>query len=187
MKKVAVLLADGFEEIEALTCVDVLRRANIQCDMLGLSSLMVSGSHHITVQADRLLEANMDEYDMLVLPGGMPGAVNLRDNETLISLIKRFNTNPDKFIAAICAAPIVLEKAGIIENRSITSYPSASYTELFSKADYQSKIVVVDDHLITSRGPATSLAFAFKLVELLNGDSSKLKDSMLYQMLIDSF
>ncbi len=186
MKKVAVLLADGFEEIEALTVVDVLRRGNIQCDMISLSALTVNGSHHITVITDRVLSENMDEYDMLVLPGGLPGATNLRDNEKLIALIQQFNADPSKYIAAICAAPIVLEKAGIIDNRSITSYPSPSYIELFTKADYQSNIVVVDHHLITSRGPATSLAFAFTLVDILNGDSSKLKESMLYTMLIDS-
>jgi 4-methyl-5(b-hydroxyethyl)-thiazole monophosphate biosynthesis len=135
MKKVAVLLADGFEEIEALTVVDVLRRANIHCDMVSIASLNVTGSHKIEVVADRIITENMNEYDMVVLPGGLPGATNLRDNQDVIALIKQFNNDSSKYIAAICAAPIVLEKAGIIERRSITSYPSPSYIELFAKAN----------------------------------------------------
>ena len=122
MKKVAVMLADGFEEIEALTVVDIIRRANITCDMFSVSSMEVKGAHDIVVKVDKLISEEVKEYDVIVLPGGMPGATNLRDNEEVIGLVKWFNDNK-KIVAAICAAPIVLGKAGIIEGKKVTSYP----------------------------------------------------------------
>lgn len=102
MKKVAVMLADGFEEIEALTVVDIIRRANITCDMFSVSSMEVKGAHDIVVKADKLISEEVKEYDVIVLPGGMPGATNLRDNEEIIALVKWFNDNK-KIVAAICA------------------------------------------------------------------------------------
>ena len=121
MKKVAVMLANGFEEIEALTVVDIIRRANITCDMFSISGMEVKGAHDIVVKADKLISEEVKEYDVIVLPGGMPGATNLRDNEEVIDLVKWFNDNK-KIVAAICAAPIVLGKAGIIEGKKVTSY-----------------------------------------------------------------
>lgn len=184
MKKVAVLLADGFEEIEALTVVDVLRRAGIMCDMVSISKENVCGSHNIEVKSDKLLGEDIKEYDMVVLPGGLPGADNLAQNNKVIETIKEFNENASKYVAAICASPaVVLPVAGIEENRYVTSYPDEEYEKILEKANYVDELVVVDGNLITSRGPATTLLFAYKLVDVLGGDSSKLKEGMLWNKL----
>lgn len=186
MKKVAVFLAEGFEEGESLFVIDILRRAGFKCDSVSIHEEMVKGSHDIVVKADQIISDEIKEYDMIVLPGGLPGAINLRDNEKVIELVKYFDKTPGKFIAAICAAPIVLEKAGVIKDRKITSYPGEKYSTLFKDAHYVEDIVAVDDHLITSRGPATTLPFAYALVDVLGGDSSILKQGMLYNMLRES-
>ncbi|MBU3156507.1 DJ-1 family glyoxalase III [Clostridium estertheticum] len=186
MKKVAVFLAEGFEEGEALFVVDVLRRAGFQCNLISINEEMVKGSHGIVVLADKIISDEIKEYDMIVLPGGLPGAKNLRDDERVIELVKYFDKVPEKFVAAICAAPMILEKAGIIKGRTVTSYPGEEYTTLLKDANYVEDIVVVDDHLITSRGPASVLPFAYTLVDVLGGNSSLLKQEMLYNMVRES-
>lgn len=184
MKKVALLLANGFEEGEALFVVDILRRANIACDMVSIKDKNVTGSHSITVLADKVIqEIHSNDYDMIVLPGGQPGADNLRDSKEVITLIQEMNQK-NKFIAAICAAPQVLEKAGIIQNKKVTSYPAEKYREILKESNYQESLVVVDGNIITSRGPATTLPFAYQLVEILGGNSKELKEKMLYNDLI---
>lgn len=184
MKKVAVLLADGFEEIEALTVVDVLRRARITCDMVSIKNQTVCGTHNIEVNADKIIDENIKDYNMVVLPGGLPGADNLAQNEKVLEVIRNFNNDDTKYIAAICASPaIVLSKAGIEENRYITSYPDAEYEKMLEKANYVDELVVVDNNLITSRGPATALLFAYKLVDILGGNSKVLKEGMLWNKL----
>lgn len=115
MVKVAVILAQGFEEIEALTVVDVLRRANITCDMVGFEE-QVTGSHAIQVRADHVFDGDLSDYDMIVLPGGMPGSAHLRDNQTLIQELQSFEQEGKK-LAAICAAPIALNQAEILKNK----------------------------------------------------------------------
>lgn len=188
MKKVAVFLADGFEEIEALTVVDVLRRAKIKCDMVSITEdLNVKGTHDILVKADRVMGDDLKEYDMLVMPGGLPGASNLAKCEKLIELIKEFNKNDEKYIAAICASPAyVLPKAGIETDRYITSYPGEDLEKRLENASYVDELVSVDANLITSRGPATAMLFAYKLVELLGGNQEELKEGMLYNMLMQA-
>ena len=186
MKKVAVFLAEGFEEGEALFVVDVLRRAEFQCNLVSINEEMVKGAHGIMVLADKIISDEIKEYDMIVLPGGLPGATNLRDDERVIELVKYFDKAPKKFVAAICAAPMILEKAGIIKGRTVTSYPGEEYTTLLKDANYVEDIVVVDDHLITSRGPASVLPFAYTLVDVLGGNSSLLKQGMLYNMVKES-
>ncbi len=180
-KKVAILLANGFEEGEALLVVDILRRGNIICDIISIGEEMVTGSHQITIKSDYTIkEIKKDTYDMIVLPGGQPGADNLRDEKEVINWVKDFNEKK-KWIAAICAAPQVLEKAGIITNRKVTSYPNEKYKEILKKSNYvDDEIVVVDDNIITSRGPATTFPFAYMLLEKLGGDSKSLKKAMLY-------
>ncbi|MFR5749451.1 MAG: DJ-1/PfpI family protein, partial [Thomasclavelia spiroformis] len=111
MKKVAVLFHDGFEVLEALSVVDVMTRANVTCTMVGMDKLEVESSHHIKVVMDCLCDENIETYDALVIPGGLPGATNLRDDKRVIDLVQKFN-NTNKIVAAICAGPIVLEKAG---------------------------------------------------------------------------
>ena len=181
MSKVAVILANGFEEIEALTVVDVMRRANITCHMVGFED-KVTGSHAIQVLADRVFDGNLSEYDMIVLPGGMPGAAHLRDNEQLVSELQRFEET-DKKVAAICAAPIALNRAGLLEGRNFTCYDGVQ--EQIADGHYHKETVVVDGNIITSRGPATALAFAYHLVETLGGDAKALRDGMLYTDLFE--
>ncbi len=186
MKNVAVLLAEGFEEIEALTVVDVLRRAKINCDLISIDKEKVVGAHNIVVEADKLINDDIDNYDMLVFPGGLLGAENLSKNLKVIETIRKFDKLQDKFIAAICASPaMVLTAAGIEEDRYITSYPGDEFENLLKKSNYVDELVVVDGNLITSRGPATSLLFAYKIVDVLGGDSNSLKKGMLWDRLED--
>ena len=177
MAKVAVILADGFEEIEALTVVDVLRRANITCHMVGFEA-QVTGSHAIQVQADRVFDGDLSDYDMIVLPGGMPGSANLRDHELLIAELQKCE-QAGKRIAAICAAPIVLNRAGLLKDKEFTCYDGVQ--EQIVDGHYLKETVVVDGQITTSRGPATALAFAYNLVEQLGGDANGLREAMLYR------
>ena len=177
MAKVAVILANGFEEIEALTVIDVLRRANISCDMVGFEE-QVTGSHDIQVTADRVFDGDLSDYDLLVLPGGMPGSANLRDNQALISEIQAFNQEGKK-ISAICAAPIALHQAGVLKDKHFTCYDGVQ--EQIADGIYQKETVVVDGNLTTSRGPSTALAFAYELVDQLGGDAESLRVGMLYR------
>ena len=181
MPKVAVILANCFEEIEALTVVDVLRRANITCHMVGFED-KVTGSHAIQVLADRVFDGNLSEYDMIVLPGGMPGSAHLRDNEQLVSELQRFEETGKK-VAAICAAPIALNRAGLLEGRNFTCYDGVQ--EQIADGHYHKETIVVDGNIITSRGPATALAFAYHLVEILGGDAESLRNGMLYTDLFE--
>lgn len=184
MSSVVLFLADGFEEIEAITVADVLRRADIKCDICGLSSITVKGSHGIEVKCDKVLEKiNDSDYEALVLPGGMPGAKNLKENNKLVKLVSSFYKQ-GKIVAAICAAPMVLDAAGIIKGKTITSYPGLELSE----CDYVEKVVAEDKNIITSRGPATTIYFALKLVEKLASinKSHELKDDMMLNFLENS-
>ena len=192
-KRAAVLLADGFEEGESLFVIDILRRASIGCDSVSIDQEMVRGGHDIYVKADRIISKEIfDDYDMVVIPGGMPGAANLRDCELVIDWVKKFDEEK-KYVAAICAGPMVLKQAGISTGRTLTSYPADKYRDMFADAQYiddnakMEQMVVTDGNLITSRGPATTFPFAYKLVEVLGGDAETLKNGMLYNALTDSF
>lgn len=183
MKSVVLFLANGFEEIEALTVVDTLRRANIKCDMCAIGEIKVTGAHGIAVEADLTIEnLNSETYDCLVLPGGMPGTIGLKENSRIIELVKSFYSE-DKLVAAICAAPIVLNEAGIIKGKKLTSYPGVK--EQLIGCEYKEDITVMDGNLITSRGPATSMEFSFRIVEKLASKeiADKLREGMLYNLL----
>ncbi|WP_332629671.1 DJ-1 family glyoxalase III [Halalkalibacter flavus] len=178
MSKVAVILAEGFEEGETLTIVDILRRANIECHMIGTGGDMVRGGHDIVVKADAIISDDVKEYDMIVLPGGLPGAKNLRDDDRVIKLLQEMD-HAGKFVCAMCAAPIVLEKAGILEGKNFTAYVGYDQ-KIETTGTFKEDIVVVDGNLVTSRGPATAYAFAYKLVDVLGGDSLAVKNRMVY-------
>ena len=182
MKNVCVLLADGFEEIEALTVSDVMRRANVTCDLVSIKEKQVKSSHGLIVEADKLFDEDM-EYDLVVIPGGIPGATNLRDDERIIKFIKKQNKE-GKLIGAICAGPIVLGKAELTEGRSLTSYPG--YEDELPNCEYSEEPVVVDGNIITSRGPATAMAFSYKLLEKLGYEHKVegISSGMLYKMFI---
>ena len=178
--KFACLLANGFEETEMVTVVDLLRRAKIEVDLVSIGDLKVTGSHGITVLADKLWE-DMEHYDGLFLPGGQPGSTHLGNDERVINLIQKYN-KADKWLSAICAAPIVFAKADIIKDRRITSYPMSNVDELFKDAVYLEDFVVQDGKLITSRGVGTAQHFGLYLVDALGYDAKSLSDSILFTM-----
>lgn len=176
MKKVAVIVAPGFEEGETLTIVDIIRRANIQCDMFGFDKV-VEGGHHIQVKCDNIINQDIIDYDMVVLPGGYGGADHMKNSEQLILLLQEMNQQK-KYICAMCAAPIVLEKANLLIDKKFTAYQG--YDQKIKQGYYLQDKVVIDDNIVTSRGPATAYAFAYKLVDLLGGDSLAVKKRMVY-------
>lgn len=183
MKKVCVLLAEGFEEVEALTVSDIMRRANVHCDLVSIKHKNVTSSHGVSIEADKIFNEDM-EYDLIVLPGGMPGATNLRDDERVINILKKQNKE-GRLIGAICAAPIVLGRAGLTEGKQITSYPG--YEDELPNCDYLENAVVVDGNIITSRGPATAMAFSYKLLEVLgySHEVDGISSGMLYKMFME--
>jgi 4-methyl-5(b-hydroxyethyl)-thiazole monophosphate biosynthesis len=165
MGKAVMLLADGFEEIEAVTVVDVLRRLDIVCDLCSIAAIDVRGAHRIVVRADFLFdEVNFKDYQTVILPGGMPGAKNLKADKRVIALIQEFDA-AKKWVTAICAAPIVLKEAKITAGRTLTSYPG--FQDELSESHYVEDRVVQDGNLITSRGPATALDFAFRIAQMM--------------------
>lgn len=181
MVRCCVLLADGFEEIEAVTVIDVLRRADIDVLALGTASMQPTGAHGLAFQADGLLADHKSEaFDLVVLPGGMPGAEHLRDDQTVQALVKRQHA-AGLPVAAICAAPIALGSAGVLEGRKATCYPG--FEKGLHGATPCTERVVEDGHVTTSRGPGTSLEFALALVSRLVGKAkaSELAAGMLVQ------
>lgn len=165
-----ILLADGFEEVEALTPVDYLRRMSVEVEMVSLKDeLYVKGSHGIEVKANKTLDdiKEFNTYSGVIIPGGLPGATNLRDDDRVIKIVREFNEKK-KLVAAICAGPIVLQRAGIIKGRNITSYPG--FDKDLVDANYKEDIVVQDGNIITARGPAAAIYFAIKISEYLKGE-----------------
>ncbi|HGY56548.1 MAG TPA: DJ-1/PfpI family protein [Caldithrix abyssi] len=165
MPSALVLLAPGFEEIEAVTVIDLLRRAQIEVTVAALEDQTVCGSHDIRIVADTRIDGlNPDHFDVLILPGGQPGSTHLKNHPTVLEWVrKRFSSG--KKIAAICAAPTVLEAAGITDGLKITSYPSES--AVFSASQYIEQDVVEDGPVITSRGVGTAIDFALGIITLL--------------------
>ncbi len=177
--KFACLLANGFEETEAITVVDCLRRVGIDVDLVSIQEKEVRGSHGITVLADKLFN-DMENYDGLFLPGGEPGSTTLANDERVLDLVRTYAHN-DKWISAICAAPTVLAKAGILAGKHMTSYPSSNKNNVFEDAIYQEELVVVDGKLVTSRAMGTALHLGLKLVQILGYDADNLAKSILFQ------
>ncbi len=167
-KKVLVVLAEGFEEIEAVTPIDVLRRAGLDVTTAGIGGLRITGAHGITIEADTTIDAVRELPDAIVLPGGLPGAENLAKSEALNRILEQMDAE-GRHIGAICAAPAVaLAPTGILDGRSATCYPG--FEERFSDAiRFSSDRVVADGNVITSRGPGTALEFALALAGVLAG------------------
>jgi len=179
MSKVCVLFADGFEEIEAISIVDILRRAEVNVTIAGVDGTRVKGAHGVVVEADAsLADASTESWDMVVLPGGLPGATNLRDHADVQAFLKSQSSSGGR-LAAICAAPIALGAAGILEGKRATSYPG--FEGELTGANCVEDRVVVDGNVITSRGPGTSIEFALTLVQELQGAevASALREGML--------
>lgn len=160
-----VPLAPGFEETEAVTIIDILRRAEVAVTVAGLEARPIKGSHGITIVPDASLEALTEEdFDAIILPGGMPGSARLRDDATLQTLL-RGHADRGRLMAAICAAPIALAAAGLTEGRAATCFPG--FEDQLTGADHRTDRVVEDGPLITSRGLGTALEFALALVARL--------------------
>jgi 4-methyl-5(b-hydroxyethyl)-thiazole monophosphate biosynthesis len=177
MARALVILAEGFEEIEAITIVDVLRRGGVAVTTAALSGKHPRGSHDIAVEADVTLSGpRISDYDALVLPGG-PGSQHLREDPHVQALIKEA-AGAGKIVAAICAAPTALEAAGVLHGKRATCYPGSS----IPSAEFVDAPVVEDGNIITSRGPATAMAFALKLVERLEskGTADSTAEKMLF-------
>lgn len=171
MSKALVFLAPGFEEVEAVTIVDILRRGEVDVDLVSITDeLTLTGSHAITVTADKLLAQINDftVYDALITPGGQPGSTHLSEDPKVLEVLRQASADK-KIIASICASPMVLHAAGLTEGKAGTSFPGMKDTLGF--ADYREDLVVRDDRLITSRGPSTALLFALELVKQLQGDA----------------
>lgn len=167
MINTAVIFAPGFEEIEGLTIVDILRRATIETTMIGVGTQEITGAHDITIKTDKLLDdLDINETDALILPGGSPGFINLRQNPTVLSLIRKAHQQK-KIVAAICASPSVLATAGILAQKKVTIYPGMEEEITNVGGILVDDLVVVDENIVTSKGPATTMLFALKLVELL--------------------
>lgn len=179
MKQIIIPLANGLEEIEAIVSIDVLRRAGIEVTTVALGDLEVKGAHNVTVLADKSIdEVKVEEVDGILLPGGMPGATNLRDDERVINMVQYLDEK-GKLVSAICAAPIVLERAGVLKDKKATSYPG--FGEEMPSCKYLEDRVVVDGNLITGRGPGVALEFALEVVNYLVGNETveTLKEGML--------
>lgn len=165
MAKIVVPISHGFEEIETCTIVDVCRRAEIEVTIAAVEEILTTGAHNIKIQADCLIDKIKEEdYDMIVLPGGLPNAFTLADNIKVQNLLKEFKKR-DKNIGAICAAPYALHTAEVL-NKNYTCYPS--FEEKIRKDGYHEKEdVVKDEKVITSRGPGTAMEFALEIIKIL--------------------
>ncbi|MDX9801907.1 MAG: DJ-1/PfpI family protein [Spirochaetia bacterium] len=181
-KKVLCILAEGFEEIEAVTPIDLLRRAGIEVVAAGLSGIDITGSHGITVLADCELDEADDDFDGVIIPGGLPGSTNIAGNAQAIGFISKMFDN-GKLVAAICAAPaVVLGKAGILTGKKVTCAPGF-VEKLPSDAVFTEGRVVTDKNIITSRGPGSAAEFAGAIITYFSGKETaeKLLDSTLYK------
>ncbi|MFW5802858.1 MAG: DJ-1 family glyoxalase III [Verrucomicrobiota bacterium] len=180
MSTVAVLLATGFEELEAITVIDVLRRAGCEVRILSADDTdAVCSTHEVTVAADAGLSAvGGEHFDLVVCPGGMPGATHLAENEGVCALLRRA-WDSGAMVAAICAGPLALHAAGLLEGRRFTAYPG--HESAIAEGHWTGVNVEEDERVITSRGPGTALEFALHLAGLLEGDATaaKLRKQML--------
>lgn len=189
MTKVAVVFADGCEEVEGLSVVDVLRRLNIECDMVGLDKKEIHGDHNILITCDKIIDDSLLDYDLVAFPGGKTGAENLRNSKKLADLmIKRHEDG--KWDAAMCAAPIALSRYGILKDTNYTCYPG--FEDVIEKecptGNFSTKITVTDtkQKVITSRAPATAWAYAYAIAEALGYNTNELKKGMLYDYLAEN-
>jgi 4-methyl-5(b-hydroxyethyl)-thiazole monophosphate biosynthesis len=173
MKRVLVPLADGCEELEAVTIIDLLRRAGIEVVVAGLRDGTVTASRGVRIQPDMSLdEALLKEYDMVALPGGLPGADHLAADRRVTDLLQRMNDS-GRFVCAVCAAPKARARSGVLQGRTATAYPGVLQQE--GHPDISTDAVIRDGTVITSRGPGTAMDFALELIEVLAGRDARAK------------
>ncbi len=173
MAKVYVFLADGFEDVEALIPIDVLRRGGVEVTTVSVmdDNLLVTSAHGVQIMADSLFdECSFADADLLLLPGGMPGASNLYEHEGVCQAVVAHNA-AGKLVAAICAAPaVVLGQLGLLEGRRATCYPG--FEQLLHGATYTGELCTIDDIIITAEGPAAAFPFAYALLARLTNDNT---------------
>ena len=177
---VNMLFAEGFEEVEALTVVDMLRRADVDvCMVSAYNTAFVTGAHGISVKMDSGIN-DIKEGEMVILPGGIPGVPNLLANKPVTELLKKYYSD-NKYIAAICAAPTILDELRIVDNKNVTCYPSCA--ERLKNSNYTDDSVTVDGKIITSKAVGTALEFSFKLIEILKDATvaENVKNSVYYR------
>ena len=173
MSRVLVPLAQGCEELEAITITDLLVRAGIDVTTAGLDDQPVTASRGTTIVPDTRIDAVSNElFDLIVLPGGLPGADHLRDNADVQTLLKSHAAS-GKYIGAICAAPKALAQAGLLEGKTATGYPGVLETLDYSDIKISDAAIEIDGNIVTSRGPGTAMDFALQLIELLEGASKR--------------
>lgn len=182
MTKVAVMLATGYEEGESLFVVDIMRRAGFACDSLSIEGEQVTGCHNITALADKVFDGALDDYDAVVVPGGLPGASNLAECEPFVAALRNMY-DEGKLVASICAGPMSLDKAGILDGKRFTCFPTRKET-IGTNGTWVDELVVQDGNVLTSQGPGTTLHFAYALVDALGGNGDALRDSMLYSKVL---
>jgi 4-methyl-5(b-hydroxyethyl)-thiazole monophosphate biosynthesis len=179
-KTAVVILAEGFEEVEALAPVDFLRRAGVRVTLAGVNSMIVPSSRKIGVQADVLIKDVRDLFDAVILPGGMPGSTNLANAMEVSQFIKKMHA-AGKLIAAICAAPaVVLTPLGILDGKKATCYPGCE-KDFPAGTVHLNDRVVRDGNVITSQGPGSSFEFAWEIAKELAGKETAdlVRDKML--------
>ena len=185
-KKVALFIENGSEELEFIAPLDIMRRANLEVDLISANNDdFITSSHNVKILADKKIDEvnNILEYDAIVIPGGMPGSTLLRDNKKIIEFYQTMY-NSGKLVAAICAAPIVLSAAGITDDKDVTSY--AGFDKEINYKNYNSeKAVVIDKNVITAQGPAVAILFGYEIVNYLLQDNTAedVKKAMLVPVL----
>lgn len=173
MTKVLVPLAQGCEELEAITIMDLMVRANIEVVTAGLDASPVTAARGTKIIPDTDINKLLNtEFDMVVLPGGLPGADHLRDSEPVQSILKAHAAN-SKYVAAICAAPKALAQAGLLENKTATGFPGVLESLDLKNTRVKNSALEIDGKVITSRGPGTAMDFALQLIELLEGKEKR--------------
>lgn len=173
MARVLIPLADGCEELEAVTLIDLLRRAGFEVVVAGLQSRGAQGAHGIGIAADTTLDAvAAEDFDLVVLPGGEPGATALRDDARVAALLER-QAAAGRWVGAICAAPKALAAAGLLDGKKATSYPGYLDTHPAKGMRFVEQPVVIDGKVVTSRGPGTAMEFALVLIEQLAGRAAR--------------
>ena len=185
-KKVALFIENGSEELEFIAPLDIMRRANLEVDLISANNEdFITSSHNVKIIADKKIDEvnNILDYDAIVIPGGMPGSTLLRDNKKIIEFYQTMY-NSGKLVAAICAAPIVLSAAGITDDKEVTSYPG--FDKEINYKNYNSeKAVVIDKNVITAQGPAVAILFGYEIVNYLLQDNTAedVKKAMLVPVL----
>jgi 4-methyl-5(b-hydroxyethyl)-thiazole monophosphate biosynthesis len=171
MASAMVILADGFEEIEAIAPIDLLRRAGIDVLVAGLGKKQIKSARDVEIVCDEIFDIKKHcDFDAIILPGGMPGTTNLMENDDVIQAVKNYFV-AEKFCCAICAAPKILAKAGILKKRKFTCFPSVEKD--ISDAEYLDDAVVQDENIITGKAAGTSIDFTYVIIaNLLNEEEA---------------